>query len=188
MKTVSFLFIAFMIISIHSCKKDSSDTEKVKANFGVIGFDKRVPVDISFINSSANATSFLWSFGDGTTSTNPNPIHNYTAIGTYFMKLKVTGPNGVDSICKQMTLSDIPDPSKTDISYFMDKCEGTPVNVIFHTLNPQSIFPAWDFGDGVTSLEKSPIIRFSGPGTYLIKHSTQINGRRDTVTLGLTLF
>ena len=38
-------------------------------------------------NLSANANSYVWDFGDGTTSTETNPIHYYTSPGTYDVML-----------------------------------------------------------------------------------------------------
>ncbi len=188
MKVILGIFLAGFILTLQACKKDKVSDETV-ANFSLAGYDKALPATITFVNNSSNATSYFWELGDGTTSTLPNLSHSYSAIGTYFITLRATGPKGTDTVCKQMTLSDIPDPSKTYINYFLDKCDGiTPVNASFHSINPLSIFHEWDFGDGVRSQEKSPIIRFSGPGTYLIKHSSQINGRRDTTTLGLTFY
>ena len=35
-----------------------------------------------------------WSFGDGTTSTEQNPIHEYAGGGDYIVKLEVEGPEG----------------------------------------------------------------------------------------------
>jgi PKD repeat protein len=45
------------------------------------------PASVTFANSSQNATSYLWDFGDGTTSTDANPIHNYTNLGVYTVVL-----------------------------------------------------------------------------------------------------
>jgi PKD repeat protein len=42
---------------------------------------------ISFMNTSIGANSFLWKFGDGNTSTNPNPSHEYMSPGTYTVTL-----------------------------------------------------------------------------------------------------
>ncbi len=41
------------------------------------------PLSVTFTNTSANATSYVWDFGDGNTSTDANPTHSYTALGTY---------------------------------------------------------------------------------------------------------
>jgi len=45
------------------------------------------PLSVSFTNNSANASSYLWDFGDGTTSTDANPAHNYATLGTYTVTL-----------------------------------------------------------------------------------------------------
>ncbi|MFX1364057.1 MAG: ABC transporter substrate-binding protein [Promethearchaeota archaeon] len=42
--------------------------------------------------------TFLWEFGDGYTSTNQNPTHQYTAVGTYTVSLNVTDANGDSDI------------------------------------------------------------------------------------------
>lgn len=45
---------------------------------------------VTFVNNSENATSYLWEFGDGTTSTAENPSHTYASTGSFEVKLKVT--------------------------------------------------------------------------------------------------
>lgn len=42
----------------------------------------------TFTNTSSNATSYEWNFGDGNTSTVVSPVHNYAASGTFNVKLK----------------------------------------------------------------------------------------------------
>ena len=41
--------------------------------------------------STGNPSSWIWSFGDGTTSTLQNPVHSYNAYGIYFVSLDITG-------------------------------------------------------------------------------------------------
>lgn len=43
----------------------------------------------SLTNTSENATSYLWNFGDGTTSTETNPSHTYTSTGAFNIELTV---------------------------------------------------------------------------------------------------
>jgi PKD repeat protein len=187
MKTVFAGLICVIVMGMGSCGKDNKPDDSTKANFSITGYESAVPTTVSFFNTSTNGTSYLWAFGDGTTSTQFNPVHNYTAIGTYYISLKTTGPKGVDSVCKVMALGNLQDPSKSNFSYFMDRCQGTPANVVFYSINPSSTGHAWDFGNGVTALDRSAIIRYESSGTYLVKYSSIINGVRDTVSLGIIL-
>ena len=50
-----------------------------------------VPASVVFANNSVNATSYLWDFGDGNTSTVMNPVHAYNAAGTYTIQLIASG-------------------------------------------------------------------------------------------------
>lgn len=51
--------------------------------------------EIQFFDASDNdVIAWFWNFGDGTTSTEKNPAHTYTAEGTYVVSLSVTGPDG----------------------------------------------------------------------------------------------
>lgn len=49
------------------------------------------PFIVNFNNTSNNATTFSWNFGDGFTSSAVNPTHTYTAIGTYTVQLIADG-------------------------------------------------------------------------------------------------
>jgi gliding motility-associated-like protein len=57
------------------------------------------PLDVNFTNTSIGATSFVWNFGDGNTSTNINPTNNYTAEGAYDVVLTAKIQSS-DSVCK----------------------------------------------------------------------------------------
>lgn len=64
-------------------------------------------LNVIFTNTSANASTYSWSFGDGTTSENTNPVHSYTQAGTYTVKLSAIDANGVlQAIEKQITVTD----------------------------------------------------------------------------------
>jgi len=54
---------------------------------------------ITFTNESTGTPplSYAWNFGDGTTSTEENPTHAYTAAGAYTVTLTVTSPFGEDT-------------------------------------------------------------------------------------------
>jgi hypothetical protein len=53
--------------------------------------------EVNFTNSSSNATSYFWEFGDGTSDTTANPTHTYMFVGTFEVKLYATNDCGTDT-------------------------------------------------------------------------------------------
>jgi PKD repeat protein len=54
-----------------------------------------LPLTVYFTDTSSGVISnWLWSFGDGLTSTVPSPTHTYNLTGTFGVTLTVTGPGG----------------------------------------------------------------------------------------------
>jgi len=57
------------------------------------------PLTVVFTDSSKNRpTAWAWDFGDGTTSAEQNPSHNYTRAGLYTVSLKVSNNFGSDTL------------------------------------------------------------------------------------------
>lgn len=64
------------------------------------------PLAVNFVDqSTGQITSWAWSFGDGTTSSQRNPAHVYQAVGTYTAGLTVTGPGGTDTATRTITVT-----------------------------------------------------------------------------------
>jgi PKD repeat protein len=62
----------------------------VTAAFSASPLTGTVPLTVTFTNQSSptqTITSYLWQFGDGLTSTITNPVHSYTATGSYTVAL-----------------------------------------------------------------------------------------------------
>lgn len=65
-----------------------------------------VPLQVTFTDQSVTTiTSWLWEFGDGTSSTDQNPTKTYYSIGTYTVSLTVSGPGGSDKLTKNSYIS-----------------------------------------------------------------------------------
>jgi hypothetical protein len=62
-------------------------------------------LQVSFLNMSQDANTFLWKFGDSQTSTLPNPVHTYTTAGTYQVMLNATNECGTESSTQVLTLT-----------------------------------------------------------------------------------
>lgn len=61
---------------------------------------------IAFNNWTAGATSYAWDFGDGGTSTDQNPIHNYAIEDTFLVCLIATSAQGCsDTLCQNISVS-----------------------------------------------------------------------------------
>lgn len=91
-------------------------TDVVQVSFGnatTAGFTfNGTGLQVAFSNTSAAATSYLWDFGDGLTSTFANPSHTYSTAGIYNVCLIATGNGGcADTLCQVVDLSVAIDPS-----------------------------------------------------------------------------
>lgn len=96
---------------------------------------------IAFADSSLNLpNSWYWSFGDGTTSTQANPTHNYTTAGTYSVKLKTCNSFGCDSITKNIivSLGNPPSAALCTPEAASPCCTYGIYNVTFNTINNSS--------------------------------------------------
>lgn len=86
-KVVNFTLMALSIIMV-SCNAEQS------ADFDFELTSGEAPIDISFNNTSSNAVSFNWNFGDGTESKEENPTKTYYHAGTYNVTLTATTKSG----------------------------------------------------------------------------------------------
>lgn len=117
------------------------------------------PYDAVFNNTSLGGQTFVWDFGDGQTSTEINPTHNYSNAGTYTIRLTATDPltcNLTDDTTLQITLSASPLASFTYTP--IPPIENT-ANIFTNTSSSDANRFKWAFGDGdslVTS-SRSPV-------------------------------
>lgn len=86
-KIVSLLFV-FMIFFACDSDDDSVQNDTVSARYTYIR--EASPGMITFINTSENADSYEWDFGDGTTSIIKNPVKTFTQTGEYNVVLSAT--------------------------------------------------------------------------------------------------
>lgn len=98
---------------------------------------------VTFTDKSQNVpTSWNWNFGDGATSTSQNPVHSYTASGTYTVSLKVINGNGNNTLTKanyiHVTLGNIPVTPSCMPSTFSYCCGYGIYRVQMSTINKSS--------------------------------------------------
>ena len=136
-----------------------------------------VPLSVNFTDTSINIpSSWFWDFGDGTNSSDQNPIHSYTSAGTYNVSLNATNAAGsnISIQIDYITAAVVP------VSNFSANVTsgGAPLSVIFtdNSLNsPTSWF--WDFGDGSNSTSQNPTHTYASAGTYNVSlNATNVGG------------
>ena len=61
-----------------------------------------VDASVSFIDTSKNAQSWQWDFGDGTGSSDRNPVHTFQEAGLFPVSLKINNTEGCTDVAMQM--------------------------------------------------------------------------------------
>jgi PKD repeat protein len=143
-------------------------TPEVTANFGwtqnlINNFGQVQFTDTSVNNETGEVNSYAWDFGDGTTSSERNPVHQYSPAPDeteYEVSLTVFayGEGGVEvpnTHTETVTLEQpvmVPDFTHTQIQQTIT-FTNTSTNVGFEEADAYF----WDFGDGTTSTLKNPV-------------------------------
>ena len=114
--------------------------------------------------------SWSWDFGDGTTSTQQNPVHTYATDGSYSVALTVLDDGGAASSTSQTVyVGDLPNnPPVSDFSYISNELEVTFTDESSDT-DGQVVAWNWDFGDGSSSTEQNPVHTYANPGIYSVQ-------------------
>ena len=61
--------------------------------------------EVTFTNTSIDADSYNWDFGDGNTSTDEHPVHTYANDGNYTVKLTAMNANGSNEATASVIIS-----------------------------------------------------------------------------------
>ncbi len=105
MKNKLFTLILIITISIfYSCQKEPT------ASFTVSSTSVNIGETVTFANTSKDANSCLWDFGDGNSSITTSLSHTYNTIGTYTVTLTAFSKNvnKSDIATKEITVSPLP--------------------------------------------------------------------------------
>jgi len=129
------------------------------------------PLTVSFADqSSGEVQSWMWDLGDGTIKYEQNPSHTYEMPGVYTISLTVYGPTGLSNTLSKKGFIIVEAVSEPLVAGFTaDPKSGIgSLDVQFTDASTGPVESwSWDFGDGTTSSEQSPLHNF-GPGTYTV--------------------
>lgn len=159
-----------------------------------------VNMPVNFSESSCNVPpapngTYLWNFGDGTTSTLQNPSHTYATPGNYTVSLTVTNTCGSDTQTRPVRVVAPPAAAFTYTPAF--GCG--PTTISFTDQANQwsntvwSITPAdttrWRFADTTMNLNTNNIVvNFLRPGTYTVRQRAFNACGEDSETVTINIY
>ncbi len=185
--------VSLKIIDDNGCYDTASNVDAINITNPVAFFSATDTLTCSknavqYIDSSNGISlSYKWNFGDGQTSTNPQPQHFYTKQGMYNVQLFLKDEYGcTDSLTKQQYIH-VADPVAGFLlpdSLFL--CPPAKIDPVNTSSNYSTL--TWDFGDGNVSTEITPEHYYTAANTYTLKLIAQGYGNcYDTFTKPLVL-
>jgi gliding motility-associated-like protein len=160
------------------CRDTATSTVTVYPNavaqfqsFYIPGCD---PDPANFINTSINGDSFLWDFGDGATSTDENPSHQFEnttpVIQQFDVELIAYTSNGCNDTTSA-TISVFPQP---DFDFTLPADTGcNPFTVQFPVVSG-AIAYEWTFGDGTISTAPNPLKTYGNNTLATVTYDVQL--------------
>ena len=128
-----------------------------------------IDLPVSFTNTSTEGASFNWDFGDGSTSTQGNPLYTYEDAGYFGVTLVVTSDQGCqDTLSVPNLIAAYPLP----IAGFEIEPEVMSIyDPIVQCIDDSEGGYQWfyNFGDGYGSTDANPAHEYAIPGTYQIE-------------------
>lgn len=200
-KRILILVVTIIKLS-SSCSLDKLDPSvkydpclgKVTSKFthDKIGVTCDSPCTVKFTNLSTGAKTYRWDFGEGGTSSDPNPTYVFKKAGKWDVKLTVTADNNcsavsMESVTITTPIGSVPVPDFT-FSFSNDN-QFAPSNVIFTNTSTNSVSYKWDFGDGKGKSDSiSPSYYYIQPNSYTVTlESTNNSGVTKSINKVVTI-
>lgn len=127
----------------------------------------------SFTNTSTgNFNQTHWAFGDGTTSTQTNPNHTFSANGAYVVVLTIndstTNSSCIDYYMDTVVVTGVPSPAQCVAGFVMYPDTGINNVTVVNSSTGTNLTYLWDFGDGNTSTQQFPSHTYATAGNYYL--------------------
>lgn len=137
------------------------------------------PLPVNFTCLNQNAVSWLWNFGDGNTSTAPNPAHTYQSVGNYNVTLTVTLQGNCSATTTQNSFISVPANAIPGFNHsVISTCN--PYRIQFSDQSQNAVAWLWEFGDGDTSTLQNPTHDY-GNGNFIVKLHAFNSGGCETI-------
>jgi PKD repeat protein len=123
-------------------------------------------ITATFTNNTANGGNYDWDFGDGESSTETNPEHEYQIVGDYEVQLIVTNECGADTVVQIISIEGLA-PTAAFSTDEQSGCAPFTVNFIDEsTENPNSWDWTFEGGNPSSSTDQNPTVVYETAGTY----------------------
>ncbi|MCC5943568.1 MAG: PKD domain-containing protein [Bernardetiaceae bacterium] len=176
-----------------SCGKDEEEEAPAPAPAPVAGFtfspqDPTPGQQVNFANSSTNAETFEWAFGDGATSTDRNPVHTYEAAGEYAVTLKAIGAGGENTFTATVVVATASAPAPVaDFTFTPDPAQ-VGQSIRFNSTSQNAVSFEWDFAGQGSATGETADFTFNEPGRYNVTLTVANSaGATDSKTLAVTV-
>jgi PKD repeat protein len=163
---------------------------KPKAAFRIDKNAACIGDSLRFSNLSDSATSYLWKFGDGRTTTLVNPTHRYNAPGLYNVWLVIYRNSASGNVCSDSIMQQVQVSASLPGTFTArdTASQCAPFTATFINQNRPSVTATWDFGDGTTGTGDSVVHTYTAFGTYPVQLTVTVPGgctytSRKTVTV-----
>lgn len=169
-----------------SCNMVISIFSVLNSQFSSTPYNGCAPLDVSFFNESSNAITYLWEFGDGSTSILENPTYTYNNPGSYVVTLNAFSSSGTDSSVFTNQVLVLPSPVANFQAYPQVITDLT--DTVFFADNSWNAWTwDWTFGDpssgSDTSSIQNPWHYYSNNGAYTVTLVvTNAVGCKDSLT------
>lgn len=161
----TIMLAAVILTGITSCKKDPPTCDFTFEGSGLT---------VTFTAAVTNADTYAWDFGDGSTSTEANPVHAYAGGGEYEVKLVVTGGGGTAEKIAQVTVA----PNLEDYKTMLTGGSGA-ANGKTWVLKTATITD----GDGASAVSPSMLVLIPVPADFFPwLGSEKLDGKKDEFT------
>jgi len=114
------------------------------------------PLNVTLVDSSKDVTQYMWDYGNGITSSDLIPTHNFNNLSstnkTY--QLKLIGINAY--LCTDTCVQPITVYPEVYPDFSPDTTGCSPLEVSFKNLSNNAEVYIWNFGDGKISTVKNP--------------------------------
>jgi PKD repeat protein len=150
-----------------------SVTSGIAADFSFAPSNPTTQQNVTFTDrSSGNIATWLWTFGDGTSSNVQTPTKRYTSAGNYPVTLTVATAAGLTSVASHTITVTTATPATPPVSaaFDMTPSSATVRSVVAFTDRSTGSPTSWQwsFGDGSTSGAQNPAHSYSIPASYTV--------------------